>query len=848
MTSDDDAVTPSVEEGGTAAPKSILLFADGTGNSAAKLFKTNVWRVYQAVDTGPTTASGQRRQIAYYHGGVGTSAFKPLQLLGGIFGIGLKNNIIDMYCFVCRNYREGDHLYFFGFSRGAFTARVLASLILTRGIVQCETDELLRAHAADAYRAYRRRYKLPLLGGTKKDFEKDVPSEAKAAPTTDDYYLKAKVGLVDRIRDLRDGMLELWRQWAWTTEQRETRSPLEVKKVAFIGVWDTVAAYGLPLEELTRAIDDWVWPLSMPNTALADGVRCARHALALDEERDSFQPLLWDELWNRERVAKGVVPEDRLRQVWFAGVHSNVGGGYADDGLSHVPLLWMMDEAELAGVRYKPQTEWGWTPSPDPFGHLYDSRSGVAGYYRPQTRRIDAKIEQDPADPHLLLLQDPRVTPPGLLVEPILVHESVLERMSRGTDRYAPIALPARFDVVGRGPRRPLDLADSGQVHWPTQVEKVFDHYWLRRVIYFATVAASLLLAAFPVIEAVLPPSACAGPQCLASPLISAAGGLLPSLLAPWVEAFARSPGLFLVNVALIVALMAQGAGLKRRAFDTMRDLWTRALGLPAPAIPPVAAHAPLPARWIRPLRTSARYQGFMQTMKWQLIPSVFGILFLGLIGAAAVIAGYRGSVAVGESVDGWGVCGEPGAASPRFDTRDPCWPLAGGLQANRRYRITLSVVEPWNDGGTIPASPMGSTFIDVKDRVVMRVFAWTRRVLAAAWFQPILRTTAPGVPVHLTPLVFTPVDPGAAGGAAGERFSADFVAERSGDASLFVNDAPFAFAYANNCGTADVLLEAWNVQSHAFEPMAPRRSEAARVAPAAGDPRCRANAHASAP
>jgi uncharacterized protein (DUF2235 family) len=93
--------------------KNIILLSDGTGNSAAKLFKTNVWRVYQALDL-----SCPDRQIAHYDDGVGTSSFKPLAILGGAFGWGLKRNVIDLYVFLCRNYRPGDRVYCFGFSCG----------------------------------------------------------------------------------------------------------------------------------------------------------------------------------------------------------------------------------------------------------------------------------------------------------------------------------------------------------------------------------------------------------------------------------------------------------------------------------------------------------------------------------------------------------------------------------------------------------------------------------------------------------------------------------------------------------------------------------------------------------
>src|SRR5690348_16600570 len=115
-------------------PKTIAIFTDGTGNSARSLFKTNVWRLYQALDLAPLTqqqvAEGITRQISYYQDCVGTSSFKLLAVIGGAFGWGLKRNIVDAYIYLCRNYQPGDGIFLFGFSRGAFTARVFLVLIL----------------------------------------------------------------------------------------------------------------------------------------------------------------------------------------------------------------------------------------------------------------------------------------------------------------------------------------------------------------------------------------------------------------------------------------------------------------------------------------------------------------------------------------------------------------------------------------------------------------------------------------------------------------------------------------------------------------------------------------------
>src|SRR5258706_2936800 len=110
--------------------RNIVLLSDGTGNSAAKVWRTNVWRTFEALDLSSSD------QVAFYDDGVGTSSFKPLAVLGGAFGIGLRRNVIALYKFACRNFRnEGDEIFGFGFSRGAFTIRVTVGLILDQGLI-----------------------------------------------------------------------------------------------------------------------------------------------------------------------------------------------------------------------------------------------------------------------------------------------------------------------------------------------------------------------------------------------------------------------------------------------------------------------------------------------------------------------------------------------------------------------------------------------------------------------------------------------------------------------------------------------------------------------------------------
>ena len=137
--------------------KHIILLSDGTGNSSAKLFKTNVWRVYQALDLADPKDPKEPRQFVQYDDGVGNSSFKPLAILGGALGVGLARNVRDLYAFLCRNYEDGDKIFAFGFSRGAFTIRVLNGLILSQGLIKYNGDEAeLQRLSAAAYRAFRR--------------------------------------------------------------------------------------------------------------------------------------------------------------------------------------------------------------------------------------------------------------------------------------------------------------------------------------------------------------------------------------------------------------------------------------------------------------------------------------------------------------------------------------------------------------------------------------------------------------------------------------------------------------------------------------------------------------------
>ena len=121
----------------------------------------------------------------------------------------------------------------------------------------------------------------------------------------------------------------------------------QVPTIEFIGVWDTVVAYGLPIDEMTRGISNWVWPLELPNRILSHRVKYARYALALDDERTTFHPVLWTEQKPDDPAPAipATIDGEKLVQVWFVGMHANVGGGYPDDAVAFVPLSWLLREA-----------------------------------------------------------------------------------------------------------------------------------------------------------------------------------------------------------------------------------------------------------------------------------------------------------------------------------------------------------------------------------------------------------------------------------------------------------------------------------------------------------------------
>ncbi|RSM39017.1 DUF2235 domain-containing protein [Amycolatopsis balhimycina DSM 5908] len=287
--------------------KRLVICCDGTWNKLGQPNPTNVAKVKNAV---AETDSAGIRQKAFHGDGVGTGPNLWDHLTGGAFGWGLSAKVQDAYGFIVDNYEPGDELFFFGFSRGAFTARSTVGFIRNCGVLRRENAGLVK----EAYQLYRDR-----------DTSATGPDSPKAT--------------------------EFRRKYA-----HEDRTPIR-----FIGVWDTVGALGIPLSG-GRLLNVLNRRWQFHDTRLSSIVQSAFQALAVDEHRPSFEPAVW------EPSQSGQEHE----QVWFAGDHSDVGGGHPVSDLSDLALRWMTDRAHKCGLAFEPDAFTGLLPG-NPLGVLHDS-------------------------------------------------------------------------------------------------------------------------------------------------------------------------------------------------------------------------------------------------------------------------------------------------------------------------------------------------------------------------------------------------------------------------------------------------------------------------------------------
>jgi uncharacterized protein (DUF2235 family) len=273
--------------------KNVVLCCDGTANEFAQ-DRTNIVRLFSTLVQDPIL------QAVSYHPGLGTmepsGVLMPLRrrfarFLGLAFGYGLENDIRDAYVFLMGAFEPGDRLFMFGFSRGAYTVRAVAALLYLYGLIPRGNEPLVP-------------YAIRMFGGLdSRESDDGAPDQAKQEFFKLAGSFKATFG---KLREC---------------------------KPHFVGLFDTVSSIG------------WIEnPIRFPFTASNPDINIARHAIAIDERRAFFRTNLWTD------PPKGG-PRD-LKQVWFPGVHADVGGGYpeSESGLSKISLEWMLREATTAGL------------------------------------------------------------------------------------------------------------------------------------------------------------------------------------------------------------------------------------------------------------------------------------------------------------------------------------------------------------------------------------------------------------------------------------------------------------------------------------------------------------------
>jgi uncharacterized protein (DUF2235 family) len=253
-------------------------------------------------------------QILFYDPGVGSMqvAFGASinNFLGGAFGVGLMENIEDAYRFLTFNYAPGDHIFVFGFSRGAYSARSFGGLIRTCGVLHKEHVGKVKA----AVKLYKNRDR---AAGP------DAPQCAQFR------------------RDFSTAV--------FTGGETENRSDHHSLTIAYMGLWDTVGSLGVP--SAIPFAKYFNQKYAFHDVTLSRMVSSARHALAIDERRSTFAPSRWTNLKElNERAGTSAGGAQPYEQVWFPGDHASVGGGGDVNGLWQASLAWVVEGARQRGL------------------------------------------------------------------------------------------------------------------------------------------------------------------------------------------------------------------------------------------------------------------------------------------------------------------------------------------------------------------------------------------------------------------------------------------------------------------------------------------------------------------
>ncbi|MCG8492031.1 MAG: DUF2235 domain-containing protein [Sneathiellales bacterium] len=610
-------------------PRKIVLLSDGTCNSSVKAQKTNIWRLYNAIPPLPDK-NGNNTQIAFYDDGVGTMGFRPLMLLGAVFGWGLSRNVKQLYEDLCRHYRPGDKVYIFGFSRGAFTARVLVDMINRVGII--DTSKSVSGWSR------RDLHREDLHDGvslkTEKEFKRAVHTAYKSYRNG-----KWRGRLIPRIYSslFRAGRELLLRSHVPSQKDFKDRfcypDRHDPEPIEFVGCFDTVDALGLPIDELAYVWDQLVFPYKFNDEQLSGIVKKAAHAIAVDDERHTFHPVLWDH--SRDN-------KDRITQVWFSGMHANVGGGYPEDHLSYVPLCWMMDQIDRQtvgpqGLVFDAAQKSYFQKCQNYNGLIHNSRRGAGVLYRFKPRNIARNwnaVATDPANS-----------------KDVNIHHSVLDRIMDRNAGYSPAGIPDNFRIADE---KGCYVPQSGNKYYLSpDANKARGSFlsWAEdfiawgRAAYFVMISSFLYVLLMPFIHLKLPAlkvdagmyqSYAEYPINLLESFIKSVGidftvwGI--HIAGAWTESWKLATGNFYGAVLVFVLSYLAGVYFKKRCFTLSDEGWAEYKVMPRTLAKAEKGWFARVANWFR---TNPSSQFLSQAIVHVLFPVVF---FSGLVAVGIFI------------------------------------------------------------------------------------------------------------------------------------------------------------------------------------------------------------------
>ena len=492
----------------------------------------------------------------------------------------------------------------------------------------------------------------------------------------------------------------------------------------------------------------------------------------------------------------------------------------------------MAGEAAENGLRFQPHmlkpgegVPAEWLDRAAACAPMSDSRQGVAAYYRYDPRPIarlcgfeDHSQKRNPKA---------KVT-----IDRPKIHESVFERIRDGRDSYAPFNLPDRYVVVTRkgevldgdphpGNPTPNPFEHSTQAESRVREQQsAWNAVWLRRVVYFTTIATTLFLLALPMLPLPAVPDADASPTL--KQFIGAIGGFFPGFAQSLLEKYQDRPGSFVIAASVVGLLLWCGSFLKEDINDRMLTVWAHRKGLKSKELVHIA---PQPRDWIYRLREHPLYKGTFRFMSDKVWPNVFGVaILIVLFGAIPLRLIYQ----IASRTESF--C-KPNLEAPKFERlpvgangdvlntaefrfypADICRLAGLDLKAGQKYAIQIAIpIEPtviegatrkydetkgcrgkvtgtdpkdveyhkqfvggWQDL-TIPVTSTAG----IPSSPIMSVFLPFRRIWGAGWFVPIaaIGTKLPERHYLVEPAI-------------------DFTPTRKGPLSVYVNDAAFPLGH----------------------------------------------------